>query len=82
VKIAAASYLNKEEKLDILEFLFRAKKKEVYMHVEINYLAVAVAALIYFASGALWYSPAFLGTQWMSAAGLDDEKIKEVKKEA
>jgi hypothetical protein len=52
------------------------------MHVEINYLAVMVAAFVYFASGALWYSPAFLGTQWMSAAGFDDEKIKAAKKGA
>jgi len=50
------------------------------MNVEINYLAVFVAAVVYFAGGALWYSPAFLGNPWMAAAGLDAEKMKGEKK--
>jgi hypothetical protein len=50
------------------------------MHVEINYLAVVVAAIVYYAGGALWYSPLFLGNQWITAAGLDAVKMKEAKK--
>jgi Protein of unknown function (DUF1761) len=46
------------------------------MHVEINYLAVLVAAMVYYAGGALWFSPGFLGKAWSTAAGLDSEKIK------
>lgn len=48
----------------------------------INYLAVVVAALAYYASGALWYSPAFLGKPWMKAVGLTEKKIAEKMKSA
>jgi len=50
------------------------------MNVEINYLAVFVAAIVYYAGGALWYSPALLGNPWMKAAGLDAEKLQAEKK--
>ncbi len=50
------------------------------MHVEINYLAVVVAAIIYYAGGALWYSSVFLGKPWMTAVGLDVDKITSEKK--
>ncbi|MEX0755971.1 MAG: DUF1761 domain-containing protein [Actinomycetota bacterium] len=36
---------------------------------ELNWLAVIVAALAYFAIGALWYSPPVLGNRWQAAAG-------------
>jgi hypothetical protein len=41
---------------------------------ELNWLAVIVGALIYFALGALWYSPAFLGRQWQRSIGWDPER--------
>jgi hypothetical protein len=40
---------------------------------DVNWLAVIVAALIYFALGALWYSPVFLGKPWMRATGIEME---------
>lgn len=36
---------------------------------EVNYGAVAVAALVFFALGALWYAPAVFGKVWMNAVG-------------
>jgi len=52
------------------------------MHVDINLLAVLVAALVYYAGGALWFSPKFLGNAWMAAAGLDQERMAAAKKDA
>ena len=50
--------------------------------MEINYLAVIVAAMVYYAGGALWYSPALFGKSWMGLVGLTEEKIKESQKDA
>ena len=36
---------------------------------EANYGAVAVAALVFFVLGALWYAPAVFGRAWMDAVG-------------
>ena len=41
---------------------------------ELNWLAVVVGALIYFALGALWYAPAFLGRRWQRSIGWDPER--------
>jgi len=41
---------------------------------ELNWLAVIVGGLIYFALGALWYSPAVFGRQWQRAIGWDPER--------
>jgi hypothetical protein len=38
---------------------------------DLNWLAVIVAALAYFALGGLWYSPVLFGNQWMKAAGVE-----------
>jgi hypothetical protein len=48
----------------------------------VNYLAVVIAALAYYAGGALWYSPAFLGKPWMKAVGLTEKKLETQKKSA
>lgn len=37
---------------------------------------VALAALIPLIIGFVWYHPKFLGTAWMNACGLDEEKLK------
>jgi hypothetical protein len=42
------------------------------MHHELNWLAVAVAALATFAVGAPWYSPAGFLRPWQRAMGLTD----------
>ena len=41
---------------------------------ELNWLAVIVGALVYFALGALWYSPAIFGRPWMRSIGWDPER--------
>ncbi len=38
---------------------------------ELNWLAVIVAALAYFALGALWYAPPVMGKTWMAAGGVE-----------
>jgi hypothetical protein len=40
---------------------------------DLNWLAVIVAAIAYFAVGALWYSPVAFGNTWMEAGGLNLE---------
>ncbi len=42
--------------------------------VEINYVAVIIAALVPMALGALWYSPALFARPWMRAVGRDEEE--------
>jgi len=41
---------------------------------ELNWLAVIVGALVYFALGALWYSPPVLGRPCMRSIGWDPER--------
>lgn len=41
---------------------------------QLNWLAVIVGAVIYFALGALWYSPILLGRQWQRSIGWDAEQ--------
>jgi hypothetical protein len=36
---------------------------------ELNWLAVIVATVVYFALGAVWYAPPLFGNAWMKAAG-------------
>src|SRR5262245_15961486 len=50
--------------------------------VQINYLAVIVAAVISFAIGGLWYSPFLFAKQWVNAHGFTEEKVKEMQKGA
>ena len=40
---------------------------------DLNWLAVIVATLAYFALGAVWYAPPVFGNQWMKAAGTSME---------
>ncbi len=41
----------------------------------INWLAVIVSAVAFFALGAIWYGPLF-GKTWQKGVGLSDEEIK------
>ncbi len=43
---------------------------------EINYLAVAVAAILSMVIGAVWYSPQVFGAQWMKLIG---KKAKDLQ---
>ncbi len=44
--------------------------------MDINFLAVLVAALVPMIMGFIWYNPKVLGTAWMNAAGVTEEKMK------
>ena len=41
---------------------------------QLNWLAVIVGALIYFALGALWYSPVLFAKPWMRSIGWDESR--------
>ena len=47
--------------------------------VDINYLAVLVAAISNMVLGFLWYGP-FFGKSWMKLMNLDKKKMEEAKK--
>lgn len=44
--------------------------------MEINFLALFVAALSTLVIGCIWYNPKVFGTIWMKESGLTEEKIK------
>jgi hypothetical protein len=50
--------------------------------VHINFLAVAVAAVLAFIIGGLWYSPLLFAKAWVKAHGYTDEQVKEMQKDA
>ncbi len=41
---------------------------------DLNWLAILVAAVAFFAAGALWYQPKVMGARWMKATGVDPSK--------
>lgn len=43
--------------------------------VDINYLAVLLAAVAYMVVGALWYSPLLFGNKWMALVGKTKEQM-------
>ena len=43
----------------------------------INYLAVVVAAIAFWALGALWYSPVLFSKRWMKELGFSNESAKK-----
>lgn len=51
-------------------------------NIQINYLAVLVAAIAAFALGALWYSPILFAKQWMKAHGHTEADALEMRKSA
>ncbi len=52
------------------------------MEGSVNFLAVIIAAVAYYAGGALWYSPVLFGKQWMVLVGITEEKMKAGAKDA
>lgn len=42
----------------------------------INFLALAAAAIASFALGSVWYSPLLFSKAWQNAVGLTDEKLQ------
>lgn len=51
------------------------------MMVQVNYLAVLIAATASMGIGFLWYSPIILGKQWMKEKGFTSESLKKAQKE-
>lgn len=47
------------------------------MNVDVNYLAVVLAALSTFVVGMIWYAKPLFGSTWMSLVGMNDKKQKE-----
>lgn len=45
------------------------------MNVDVNYLAVFLAALSSMVVGAVWYAKPVFGTTWMKLVGLDEKKM-------
>jgi hypothetical protein len=43
---------------------------------EVNWLAVALCAVMSLVLGGIWYSPMLFGKAWQKAAGLSDEQAK------
>jgi hypothetical protein len=41
---------------------------------QLNWLAVIVGAIVYFAIGALWYSPVLFGRAWQRSIGWDESR--------
>ncbi len=50
--------------------------------VDVNFLAVFVAAVAYMVIGALWYSSLMFGNYWIKLMGFTDKKTEEMKKAA
>ncbi len=44
--------------------------------MEMNLIAIAVAAIVPLVVGALWYNPSLLGTAWMKASGVTEDQLK------
>jgi hypothetical protein len=47
--------------------------------LEINYLAVVVAAVAAFVVGAVWYSPLLFGNSYMKLRGLDPSALADMR---
>jgi hypothetical protein len=45
---------------------------------QLNWLAIIVGALIYFALGAVWYLPAVFGRPWMRSIGWDESRQQQM----
>ncbi|MCE3278123.1 MAG: hypothetical protein K0S44_314 [Bacteroidetes bacterium] len=52
---------------------------QTFLH-QINYLALAVSAIVYFALGALWYSPVLFQKPWVQNVGRTEEQLRSGSK--
>jgi hypothetical protein len=46
--------------------------------MDINYLALVVAAILPLVTGLIWYNPKVFGTAWMKESGMTEEKAKSM----
>jgi hypothetical protein len=44
--------------------------------MEMNWIAIAVSALLPLVVGAIWYNPKVLGKAWMQASGVTEEQVQ------
>lgn len=51
------------------------------MDIEVNFLAVLLAAVASMGVGFLWYSPIVLGNQWMKLKGYTKDSLQKAQKE-
>lgn len=51
------------------------------MNIEVNWVAILVAAIASMAIGFVWYSPMVLGKPWMKLKGYTEESLKAAQKE-
>ena len=52
------------------------------LHVQVNYIAIVVTAMLVFALGNLWYSPLLFAKLWTSLTGKTEEELKKGAKPA
>ncbi len=50
--------------------------------VDVNYIAVFLAAVAGMVIGGLWYSPLLFGKLWMQLSGITEKQIAEAKKKS
>lgn len=50
------------------------------MFTDLNWLAIFVAAAVYWISGAIWYSPLVLGKKFMAMMGIGPQEMAAAKK--
>ena len=53
---------------------------EVTVKPEINYWIVFLAAAVYYAGGAIWYSSNLFGNAWKSLEGINSDQMEQKKK--
>ena len=75
IAVQAKQLQNKQLLKNIPTFDILTKKTISIM--EINFLAVLVAALSSFVVGFVWYNPKVFGTIWMNEVGMTEEKAKQ-----
>jgi len=51
------------------------------MNIQVNYLALLIAAVASMIAGFLWYSQALFGKKWMKLMGYSSESLKKAQKE-
>ncbi len=52
------------------------------MTADINFLAIFVAAIVIMVIGAIWYSQAAFGKEWMKAMGKSEAEMEKAKADA
>ena len=51
----------------------------MFLDLQVNYLAVFLAAVAAMATGFLWYSPFLFGKAWVTLRGMTDQNFQQAK---